>query len=186
MIVFDIETTGLDRNAHQITVICVYDCENNTDHCFNFARDGLSRSEEFIKILDDTDVICCFNGVKFDLPFVISFFKVPPERYNHYFMKVFDYYEYCRLLFDASCSLNNLLKANGHVVKTSSGLQAVIMAKEKKWAELEEYCKQDTRKTGELCLMPILVIPLRNKPHVICTHSWVESPKHNMSFVQTR
>ena len=46
-------------------------------------------------------------------------------------MKLFDYFEVCRLGFGSSCSLNNLLKANGEEVKSSSGAQAVQWAAEK-------------------------------------------------------
>ena len=202
MLVFDIETTGLDHHTHQITVIFVHDCQSNTDQCFNFAREAreslsqnsemtatepLSQNtskEEFLEMLDNTDIICCFNGVKFDIPFVISFFQVPPQRYQQYFTKVFDYYEYCRLLFDTSCSLNNLLKANGHAVKTSSGGQAVLMAEQGRWQELEDYCKQDTLKTRDLCKLAKVLIPLRNKRPVLCQHNWQDTQKHSMCFLQ--
>jgi hypothetical protein len=38
-------------------------------------------------------------------------------------LKLFDYFEVSRLGFSSSCSLNNLLKANGKEVKSSSGAQ---------------------------------------------------------------
>ena len=44
-------------------------------------------------------------------------------------MKVFDYFEICKLVFSSSCSLNALMTVNGEDVKSSSGMQAVYWAR---------------------------------------------------------
>lgn len=85
--------------------------------------------EEFLLILDQAETLCSFNGVKFDIPFIVQQFGVPACRYEPWIIKLFDYFEICRLVFASSCSLNNILLTNGYEVKTSSGLQAVTWAK---------------------------------------------------------
>jgi len=184
MLVFDIETTGLNPLKNSITVVAVCDTETNSETIYNFARDGCSRAEEFLCSLDVANVIACFNGVKFDLPFVIAFFGVAESRYRHWFCKVFDYYEYCRLLFDCPCSLNRLLCSNGYQVKTSCGGQAVTMAQNKQWRELEDYCMADTTKTRDLCVAVSVVLPLQKRNMTIkCTHLWSPSGMHSLDLV---
>jgi hypothetical protein len=69
-------------------------------------------------------------------------FGLSPEKQGQWVLKSFDLFEVCRLCFRSSCSLNNLLKANGHEVKSSSGSQAVQWAAEGQWDLLEDYCMQ--------------------------------------------
>jgi hypothetical protein len=75
-------------------------------------------------------------------------------------LKLFDYFEVCRLVFGSSCSLDNLLKNNGHEVKTSSGKQAVEWAQKKEYKKLEDYCMQDTVLTHRISTAGLVNIPL--------------------------
>jgi hypothetical protein len=183
MLVFDIETTGLDPNRHSITVIAVCDTGSGDETVYTFARDGMQLAETFLASLDHADIIACFNGVQFDLPFVVSFFSVPECRYRLWFCKVFDYYEYCRLLFDCPCSLNRLLNANGHAQKTSSGGQAVVMAAQEDWQQLEDYCLADTTKTRDICLLTTVSLPLQKLKCVYtCRHVHNADGQHSLRF----
>lgn len=155
MLSFDIETEGLNSAKHRITVASVYDPSRNIRRTYNFLNAGdemerRSRIRLFLKDLDDAPTLCCFNGVKFDVPFIAARFQVSPERVHGWMLKLFDIFEVCRLVYGSSCSLNNLLLANKREVKSGSGLQAVEWACQKKWDLLEDYCMQDTVLTHEI------------------------------------
>ncbi len=73
MLAFDIETEHLDSRKGRITVASVYDPDRGIQKTFNFIRDESKYEQErdaFIKCLDDAPVLCCFNGVRFDIPFI--------------------------------------------------------------------------------------------------------------------
>jgi uncharacterized protein YprB with RNaseH-like and TPR domain len=129
MLSFDIETEGLCSSKHRITVASVYDPCRSIQKTFNFvdtndASEIQARVDAFLQTLDDAPALCCFNGVKFDVPFIAHRFSVPSERVHGWMLKLFDIFEVCRLVYGSSCSLNSLLTANGKEVKSSSGLQA--------------------------------------------------------------
>jgi uncharacterized protein YprB with RNaseH-like and TPR domain len=64
----DIETTGMTLDRHEITVIGIYDGEN-THHFIN--GKNLHKFEDAIEAYD---LLVTFNGARFDLPFITSFF----------------------------------------------------------------------------------------------------------------
>jgi hypothetical protein len=132
-------------------VACIYDPARGIKQGFNLILDGHEdRAAQFLSSLDEADSLCAFNGARFDLPFIIKRYGVPQARYRLWYMKLFDYFEVidsffvecfanslkksklqiCKVLLGSSCSLNNLLLANGRQVKTSSGMQAVVWARE--------------------------------------------------------
>lgn len=154
MLAFDIETTGLDSKTCRITVACVFDPDRQIRRAFNFLRDPAKyedEKKEFLQCLDDAPALCSFNGVRFDIPFIAAQFGVPAEQQGRWMLKLFDYFEICRLCYRSSCSLDNLLRHNGYTeLKTSSGLQAVQWAEEGQWDMLEEYCMQDTVLTHKI------------------------------------
>jgi uncharacterized protein YprB with RNaseH-like and TPR domain len=91
MLAFDIETTGLLSDVDSITVASVYDPDRDIRKTFFFMRDGYDRQNninEFLETLDAAESLCCFNGIRFDIPFIIAHFNVAPERYTPWFMKV--------------------------------------------------------------------------------------------------
>lgn len=91
-----------------------------------------------------------------------------PARYNKWYIKLFDYFEVCKLVFSSSCSLNRLLESNGFDVKTSHGMQAVEWARDKQWKSLEDYCMRDTILTHKISSCQEVLIPLTGKKHVWC------------------
>lgn len=149
MLAFDIETTGLRSSMHKITVAAVYDPDAGISRVFNFITDPECK-EDFLKTLDDADSLCSFNGLRFDIPFIVHTLRVHRRRYQAWIAKLFDIFEICKVLYDSSCSLNNLLAANGYETKTGTGLQAVEWYHEKKWDLLESYCLADTVLTHKI------------------------------------
>jgi len=87
-LVLDIETTGLSRTEHVITVIgtIVYESVDErsiSEKCYNVVlaessenpEDLRSMKKEISKLLDDADCIVAFNGVNFDMPFICKWLK---------------------------------------------------------------------------------------------------------------
>lgn len=162
MLAFDIETTGLTAQD-TITVACVYDPLNSISQTFVFAGEAsqISSVDEFIGLLDQADTLCAFNGARFDIPFMQRVWSLSDERVRQWQLKLFDVYELCYVLFDEAFSLNKLLTANGIETKTGNGQEAVDWAREGKWHEIGEYCMQDTLKTYQVSVLPVITLPLR-------------------------
>lgn len=74
---FDIETTGLSRYYHHPTVIASY--HNGALRAYCHGED----IDEFLDVLEDAELLVSFNGNSFDLPFVESFFNIPPVDVPH-------------------------------------------------------------------------------------------------------
>ena len=169
-IAFDIETTGLDpdEEGNEITVACTWG--ENRNNAYFFTRPGYDRQtniENFCTELDGARIIYGFNADRFDLPWVVKKFNISQDRASKWFLKLFDYFQICKLLFDSSCSLNNLLKANGMTPKISTGLQAIRWAEEGEFEKLHEYCLDDARLTWIISTQDQVVLPLTRKRHVI-------------------
>jgi uncharacterized protein YprB with RNaseH-like and TPR domain len=73
----DIETTGISSYDHEITVIGLYD--GLQTHHF-ISGENL---EEFENAVEDYDLLITFNGSRFDLPFLTSFFPNLRFRQAH-------------------------------------------------------------------------------------------------------
>ena len=87
-LVLDIETTGLSRAEHVITVIgtIVYESLDETtisEKCYNVVlaetspnqEDLVLMKREICKLLDDAECIVAFNGINFDMPFICKWLK---------------------------------------------------------------------------------------------------------------
>lgn len=154
---FDIETTGLDSETCDVTCACAYDPDGQIERSFVFARGD--DPEDFMKLLDEAPLLCAFNGVRFDIPFLAKKWAAPNERVGKWIRKLVDPFEACKLALGRTFSLDKLLSANGLQGKTGSGMAAVIMAKEERWDELAEYCMHDTKMTHAAVKLPKLTIP---------------------------
>lgn len=156
VLAFDIETTGLSA-GDSVTCVCAFD----PDRGISFGRctpDG-GACEEFLALLDDAPLLCAFNGVRFDVPFLAKRWGVSAERAGSWVRKLVDPFEACRLALRQTFSLDRLLEANGLAGKTGSGLEAVCMAREGRWDELEAYCMADTVKTHQVVKLPRVLLP---------------------------
>ncbi len=177
MLAFDIETEGLNSTEHRIIVASVYDPDHGIERTFNFLADPSkfqSEREEFIRTLDEAPSLCSFNGVRFDIPFIASRFDVNPQKQGEWVLKTLDLFEVCKLCFGSSCSLKNLLAANGLEQKSSHGLQAVEWARQGNWKDVEDYCMRDavlTHQVSKLALSSRLKIPLTGWSHPVVVTS---------------
>lgn len=159
VLAFDIETTGLSE-SDTVTCVCAYDAERGID--FRACTKNGQVCEEFLTLLDEAPLLCAFNGVLFDMPFLAKRWSVSPERVASWAVKLLDPYQACKLALRRTFSLDRLLAANGMDCKTGSGKEAVVMAKTGRWAELEEYCMNDTIKTHGLLALGRMVLPEEN------------------------
>lgn len=160
MLAFDIETTGLDPTKNTITVVALYgtvpnstgkDPRKHIDQVLNFARDGLEPQKSIlVDALNSADVLCAFNGVRFDIPFIFKSLNIPPTTASSWVVKLYDPFEENKLMNDKTISLNKMLSQHNMQVKCGSGMEAVNLALSKQWDELEFYCRQDSLLTHQL------------------------------------
>lgn len=131
---------------------------------YNFLRGGRAEKEEDLAHhLDRADRITCFNGTRFDIPFLQERLGFPPQRVGAWVMKMFDVYDIARGVLRHSFKLDTVLALNGIATKSASGADAVRWAADPaRWGDLESYCLQDTRLTFELSQMPCIVLPTLN------------------------
>ena len=188
MLAFDIETEGLNSREHRIIVASVYDPDRQVQQTFNFMADPAkfeSERDAFLRVLDEAPSLCSFNGVRFDIPFIAAQFNVCPQRQGQWVLKTLDLFEVCKLCFGSSCSLKNLLQANGMEQKSSHGLQAIEWAKQGNWKDVEDYCMKDAMLTHEISVRcnsnsgsakenassraasPVVVVPLTGWSHPV-------------------
>ena len=150
MVAFDIETMGLNPLRDRITAAAVF---SGDGLCKVFVfkdedREADARlKEEFIAILDGAPRLCAFNGVRFDIPYIIKNWQLDPERAHHWVRKTVDIFEACKLGLRQIFNLSQLLSVNNMESKTGSGAEAVELARNREWEKLGAYCLQDTRLT---------------------------------------
>ena len=169
MLAFDIETTGLNPVFAQITCICAEDFHTGQTYTFEFARARKenpaslqSMRNEVCQLFDASSSLCAFNGIQFDLPFMKHELRVPYEQMRAWVDKTSDILESCRKEFRHTFKLDLLCAENQIATKSSTGLEAIAMAKRGDWQMLREYCAQDVHILCELYTKRHLVNP-RNK-----------------------
>jgi len=93
VLVLDIETTGLSKSKHSITVIgtIVYESLDETtisEKCYNVAlaeeagangKELITMKQEITKLLDDAGSVVAFNGINFDMPFILEWLNAAPR-----------------------------------------------------------------------------------------------------------
>ena len=160
VLAFDIETTGL-READAVTCVCAYDPDRGV-HYRESTPTG-ARSERFLALLDEAPLLCAFNGVRFDLPFLAKRWRIEPQRVGAWVEKLVDPYEACKLALQSTFSLDRLLHANGLESKTGNGAEAVCMARAGQWERLEDYCMKDTVLTHQIIKLKRVRLPGSDK-----------------------
>jgi len=154
MLIIDIETTGLDLQEHEITVIgtILYDPVKKVIvkvECFNViinkldgnAQGMLDVKKKIAQMLADCTSIVAFNGIKFDMPFI---FKWLDQASSDVESKYLDFCAISKTEANCYISLNNVCILNQiPVCKSANGAQAVIWAREQEWNKLSDYCMQD-------------------------------------------
>jgi uncharacterized protein YprB with RNaseH-like and TPR domain len=163
MVAFDIETMGFKAGVEPITAAAVYD-GLGLSKIFLFKGEDrdtdLALREEFLSILDAAPRLCAFNGVRFDIPYIIKDWGLDPARAHALVAKTVDVFEACKLGLGQTFKLEKLLAINSMESKTGSGAEAVRLARERRWEELGAYCMQDTRLTYLVTAQMAVVLPL--------------------------
>lgn len=98
MLAFDIETTGLDKDIHDVTVVCFYGelHGKHFEQTFNFKRDGFAAHAEACKeVMRNAEVLVAINGFRFDVPFLGHFLHVSQSEMMSWLVKLHDPCEVC-------------------------------------------------------------------------------------------
>ena len=172
MLAFDIETMGLDARRHAVTVVCTEDFHSGKKKSYEFARLRAEHNEalefarktmldedeadaadvqaqydslvlELVQDFEEAASLCAFNGVRFDLPFLMHAFGIDNATVTRWVLKTSDILECSRLVHGNTFSLNLLCQTNGLEMKISTGLAAVQMAIDGEWKRLDAYCADD-------------------------------------------
>lgn len=171
MLGMDIETTGLSKQRDRITVTAIYDEEGGVSETFCFVelqntqlvyvKDFEHIAERFMQFLDEADLICVFNGIGFDIPFIQQQFNVSAARVQGWVIKTLDVHQICKTVLTPkrTFGLNHVLGVNGFDVKTGDGLLAVRQAYAEQWEELQAYCLDDARLTYDVSRLERILIP---------------------------
>jgi len=169
MLVFDIETMGLDPRKHAVTVVSTQDYLSGKRVSYEFARVRAetphllpSLTEEMILAFEEASSLCAFNGVRFDIPFLRQALSIDDATITRWVLKTSDILESSRLLHGSTFSLDLLCQTNGMPTKISSGLQAIFMAAEQRWQDLRDYCEDDVDILCRMYNMRLVTHP-RNK-----------------------
>lgn len=160
MLAFDLETTGPNPARDDITCAAVYDPEAGIERFFLFSpKSRRDDPEEFMRLLDQADRLCAFNGARFDIPLIQRCFRAPQTRVDAWRLKLHDVFEACKLALGVTFSLQSLLDLNCMAGKTGSGADAVTMAEEGWWEMLGTYCLNDTRQTHRVSSLERILLP---------------------------
>jgi DNA polymerase III alpha subunit (gram-positive type) len=146
---FDIETTGLDAARDEVTMICTQDVQTGARKSYNF--DVLSHNDEssaallceVVQQFEQVDSLCAFNGIHFDLPFMQQALHIHEDIITAWVLKTIDPLEFLRLSGHRTSSLDKICTHNNIPSKSSTGKEAVEMARDGRWEELQMYYEQD-------------------------------------------
>jgi len=172
MLVFDIETMGLDARRHAVTVVSTEDFASGLRVNYEFARVRAESPhqipallEEMVQAFEEATSLCAFNGVRFDIPFLATAFSLDSGTVTRWVLKTSDILESSRLLHGSTFSLDLLCETNALPTKISNGRQAIVMASEQRWKDLREYCADDVAILCRLYAMRTLTHP-RSRKHI--------------------
>lgn len=174
MLGFDIETTGLIAAIpeSEISVVCLIDSETEVETALFFIREDAEGKqklrERLLDALDEAAMLCAYNAVLFDIPFIVKQLGVEPERVKGWLLKLFDPFHAMRTAFHTTCKLDKMLALNGLECKSSTGLEAISMARNGEWERLENYCMDDVRLTVQLCQQGRLRLFERSAELYVC------------------
>ena len=130
MLVFDIETKGLDPKKHAVTVVCTEDYFTGETKAYEFERHAGEPDkkkqliEELVADWNAATSLCAFNGIRFDLLFLQKALDIESDVVVSWALKTTNILEQSRNHYLTTFNLNLLCKANDIPVKISSGLAA--------------------------------------------------------------
>lgn len=166
MLAFDIETTGLDPGKCVVTIVSTEDYKTGETKHYEFSRVRKEAPErlgalksELINDFNAASSLCAFNGIQFDIPFMMVSLKLPADVITGWVLKTTDILECSRHVHQNTFGLNLLCGANGIQLKSSSGLEAIKMANEGRWEDLRDYCQDDVHILCDLYRKRFLMNP---------------------------
>lgn len=173
-IALDIETTGVNMNVDTITCVAIVG-EEFKDSWHMGPGYNHEQSRDKLKFyLDSCEKILVYNGALFDIPFLQKFYNFENCDVGNWMLKLVDPFYSARALLGRECcpKLSVILNLNGIAPKTSSGCEAIVMAREGRWEELRSYCENDTNVTYDLLNRNVMmwVSGLSYCPH--SEHPW--------------
>lgn len=166
MLVFDIETEGLDASKHAVTIVCTENYFTGQKTAYEFARhpeQRLQLLQALIVAFDEATSLSAFNGVRFDIPFLQQAFGIDHGTVQAWICKTSDILEQCRLRTGETFKLDMICKLNGLVGKSADGLQAIAMAQEGRFDELRDYCADDVSLLCRLYAKRLVMNPRSKK-----------------------
>jgi len=170
-VAIDIETSGLEPDC-KITAVAIAGPDWHVCYTFGPHNDFIANRDAILGILDRAPLIYTFNGPGFDIPVMQRCFGLDDKIIGAWMAKLVDpLYAAKGLIGTKACAkLDVVLALNGMPAKTGSGLEAVHMAREGRWRELEDYCLHDTVVTRKLldCETIYWAESLRYRPHSRC------------------
>jgi hypothetical protein len=180
MLSLDIETTGLDRYNphHALTMVCA--CDHAAEYSFPFllcvdphtgavtdVEKYQSLKEGVVRLLDEAVVICAYNGIEFDIPFLCHKLSLTSAKQAQWATKTVDLLYYTKHLFNKMFKLQTLLMCNGLQHKSANGMQAIVWAKSNQVEPLQEYCLLDTKLTLQLMQLDYIIFPFKIKDQTV-------------------
>ena len=85
----DIETTGLPRFYHDITIIGIYRVDGTGSQLVQLVGEAVTK-ENLLSSLDGVGTIFTYNGSRFDLPFIRAFLRVSLADIFHHHDLMYD------------------------------------------------------------------------------------------------
>lgn len=184
MLAFDIETTGLDPRKCVVTIVSTEDYRTGETKHYEFSRvckEAPERLEalksELIKDFNAASSLCAFNGIQFDIPFLMVSLKLSADVVTGWVLKTTDILECSRHVHQNTFGLNLLCGANGIQLKSSSGLEAIKMAHEGRWEDLKDYCQDDVHILCDLYRKRFLKNPRTEK--IMDLREWSDPTLYN-------
>lgn len=84
---FDIETSGLSAYDSEVTVISAY--RNGRVQSFVYEEN----LDDFLTLVDDSNLLISFNGNSFDVPFLVQFYNLPDIGCPHIDLRWIAYHQ---------------------------------------------------------------------------------------------
>ena len=117
--------------------------------------------------LDNAVSICGYNCIRFDIPYLQAMYTLDTKRVDGWIAKSLDPFFFISDKMGIYCKLDTLLRFNGMESKSGSGKEAVVMAYNRKWDELEQYCARDAKLTMDLVQLQNIKVPINTISGVV-------------------
>ena len=139
-IVFDIETSNIFSADLDISVVCVYEYENDKYSSFTEEQFG-----DLWKIIEKTDMFITYNGDHFDIPLLNKYY--PGDLLK---IKSLDLLKELRESAGRRMKLDQIAEGTLGINKSGGGLDAVKWWREGQIDKVIKYCIDDVKITKDV------------------------------------